>query len=56
MWAVVTPDEASAWPAHRLRCLHPLMGGIPPELGWSSLQTFVDKVQPRIQADIPASA
>jgi hypothetical protein len=28
--------------------LHPLMGGMPPELGWESMQLFVDKVQPRI--------
>jgi alkanesulfonate monooxygenase SsuD/methylene tetrahydromethanopterin reductase-like flavin-dependent oxidoreductase (luciferase family) len=49
MWAVVTPDEAVEL-ANKSGSLlmHPLMGGIPPELGWQSLQTFVDKVQPRL--------
>jgi len=48
MWRVVTPDEcvdlgraAGAVP------LHPLMGGIPPEWGWESLELFVDRVMPR---------
>ena len=28
--------------------LHPLMGGMPPELGWRSLELFVNKVQPAL--------
>ncbi len=49
MWAVVTPDECVEL-ARRTGsvALHPLMGGIPPELGWESLQLFVDEVQPRL--------
>jgi hypothetical protein len=30
--------------------LHPLMGGMAPALGWESLELFVDKVLPRLQA------
>jgi hypothetical protein len=26
------------------------MGGIPPELGWESMQLYVDKVVPRVEA------
>jgi alkanesulfonate monooxygenase SsuD/methylene tetrahydromethanopterin reductase-like flavin-dependent oxidoreductase (luciferase family) len=49
MWQVVTPDECVEL-AKRTGsvALHPLMGGMPPELGWESMQLFVDKVQPRI--------
>ncbi|HZP29011.1 MAG TPA: LLM class flavin-dependent oxidoreductase, partial [Acidimicrobiia bacterium] len=49
MWAVVTPDECVDL-ANRCGsvALHPLMGGIPPELGWESLQLFVDRVLPRL--------
>ena len=32
--------------------LHPLMGGMPAELGWSSLELFRDEVLPRLR---PAS-
>jgi alkanesulfonate monooxygenase SsuD/methylene tetrahydromethanopterin reductase-like flavin-dependent oxidoreductase (luciferase family) len=49
MWKVVTPDECVEL-ARRYGSvvLHPLMGGIPPELGWSSLQLFADKVLPAL--------
>lgn len=49
MWQVLTPDECVAL-AQRTGfvSLHPLMGGIPFDLGWSSLQLFVEKVQPRL--------
>jgi alkanesulfonate monooxygenase SsuD/methylene tetrahydromethanopterin reductase-like flavin-dependent oxidoreductase (luciferase family) len=49
MWEVVTPDECVDL-AKRTGsvALHPLMGGMPLELGWSSLELFVDKVQPRL--------
>ncbi|MCW2547488.1 MAG: Luciferase, partial [Mycobacterium sp.] len=26
--------------------LHPMVGGMPPEIGWESLRLFVDKVLP----------
>jgi hypothetical protein len=29
--------------------LHPLMGGIPPELGWESLELFERQVLPRLR-------
>jgi alkanesulfonate monooxygenase SsuD/methylene tetrahydromethanopterin reductase-like flavin-dependent oxidoreductase (luciferase family) len=49
MWRVVTPDECVQL-ARELGSivLHPLMGGIPTELGWSSLQLYVDKVAPEL--------
>lgn len=49
MWQVVTPDECVEL-AQRTGsvALHPLMGGIPPELGWESMQLYVDRVQPRL--------
>jgi alkanesulfonate monooxygenase SsuD/methylene tetrahydromethanopterin reductase-like flavin-dependent oxidoreductase (luciferase family) len=49
MWTVVTPDECVSL-AHRAgsALLHPLMGGMPPELGWESLELFVNEVQPRL--------
>ena len=49
LWQVVTPDECVALAKRNGSVvLHPLMGGIPPELGWQSLELFVDKVQPRL--------
>ena len=48
MWQVVTPDEAVALGrTYGSIALHPLMGGMPPELGWESLELFVNQVQPR---------
>jgi alkanesulfonate monooxygenase SsuD/methylene tetrahydromethanopterin reductase-like flavin-dependent oxidoreductase (luciferase family) len=49
MWQVLTPDECVDLATRTGSvALHPLMGGMPLELGWSSLELFVDKVQPRI--------
>jgi alkanesulfonate monooxygenase SsuD/methylene tetrahydromethanopterin reductase-like flavin-dependent oxidoreductase (luciferase family) len=49
MWQVVTPDECIALARrHGSVVLHPLMGGMPPELGWESLQLVVDKVLPAL--------
>jgi alkanesulfonate monooxygenase SsuD/methylene tetrahydromethanopterin reductase-like flavin-dependent oxidoreductase (luciferase family) len=49
MWQVVTPDECVDL-VHRFGtvALHPLMGAMPTELGWRSLQLFADAVAPRI--------
>jgi hypothetical protein len=49
MWQVVTPDECVEL-ARRFGSvpLHPLMGGMPTELGWDSLRLYVDKVLPRL--------
>jgi alkanesulfonate monooxygenase SsuD/methylene tetrahydromethanopterin reductase-like flavin-dependent oxidoreductase (luciferase family) len=56
VYRVVTPDECVALaeelgPAGTI-VLHPLMGGIPPEVAWESLELFEAKVLPRIR---PAS-
>ncbi len=52
MWEVVTPEECVELAR---RCgsvaLHPLMGAMPPELGWESLQLYVDEVMPAFGAD-----
>jgi alkanesulfonate monooxygenase SsuD/methylene tetrahydromethanopterin reductase-like flavin-dependent oxidoreductase (luciferase family) len=48
MWKVVTPDECvELGRTYGSVVLHPLMGGMPPEMGWESMQLFVDKVLPR---------
>jgi alkanesulfonate monooxygenase SsuD/methylene tetrahydromethanopterin reductase-like flavin-dependent oxidoreductase (luciferase family) len=52
VYAVVTPDECVALakelgPTGGL-VLHPLMGGMPPELGWQSLELFASKVLPKL--------
>jgi alkanesulfonate monooxygenase SsuD/methylene tetrahydromethanopterin reductase-like flavin-dependent oxidoreductase (luciferase family) len=51
MWKVVTPDECVEL-AHAAGSvvLHPLMGGMPPDIGWASLELFADKVLPRLSA------
>jgi hypothetical protein len=51
IYQVLTPDEAVALAQagdggfH----LHPLMGGIAPELAWESLELFENKVLPRLR-------
>jgi alkanesulfonate monooxygenase SsuD/methylene tetrahydromethanopterin reductase-like flavin-dependent oxidoreductase (luciferase family) len=49
-YAVLTPDEciAMARSTGALR-LHPLMGGLPPELAWESLELVAAKVLPRLR-------
>jgi alkanesulfonate monooxygenase SsuD/methylene tetrahydromethanopterin reductase-like flavin-dependent oxidoreductase (luciferase family) len=48
-YIVVTPEEAVAL-ARKFKnlTLHPLMGGLDPEIGWSSLRLFVDEVLPAL--------
>lgn len=50
MYAVLTPDEcvALAREIGALR-LHPLMGGLPPELSWESLELIASKVLPALR-------
>ena len=49
MWKVVTPDECVELArTNGSVALHPLMGGMPPELGWESLQLYVDRVLPQL--------
>ena len=50
VYRVVTPDECVALAKEYGRViLHPLMGGMPPELGWESLRLFVSDVLPKIR-------
>ena len=48
-YLVVTPDEcvalAKSFPGFSL---HPLMGGLAPEIGWEGLKLFVETVLPRL--------
>jgi alkanesulfonate monooxygenase SsuD/methylene tetrahydromethanopterin reductase-like flavin-dependent oxidoreductase (luciferase family) len=51
VYRVVTPEECVALAAETGRLvLHPLMGGLEPELGWAGLELFARKVLPRIRA------
>lgn len=55
VYRVVTPDECVAL-ADELGdagalLFHPLMGGLPPELGWESLELFAAKVLPKLRPD-----
>ena len=54
-YVVLTPDECVEM-AHKLGDLgdiqlHPLMGGMPPDLSWPSLELFADKVFPQLEID-----
>jgi alkanesulfonate monooxygenase SsuD/methylene tetrahydromethanopterin reductase-like flavin-dependent oxidoreductase (luciferase family) len=50
LWKVVTPDECIDL-ARRdgTVVLHPLMGGMPPELGWQSLELVAERVLPHTE-------
>lgn len=49
VYAVVTPEECVALVrANGSLALHPLCGGIPPELAWQSLELIAAKVQPEL--------
>ncbi len=50
IYRVVTPDECVALAREFGRViLHPLMGGLPPALGWASLELFANEVLPRLR-------
>jgi len=50
-YRVVTPDQCVQLAEESGRViLHPLMGGMPPELGWEGLRLFETKVLPRIKS------
>jgi alkanesulfonate monooxygenase SsuD/methylene tetrahydromethanopterin reductase-like flavin-dependent oxidoreductase (luciferase family) len=53
VYQVLTPDECVALATKEgdlgSLLLHPLMGGIPPELGWESLKLFERAVLPRLR-------
>jgi alkanesulfonate monooxygenase SsuD/methylene tetrahydromethanopterin reductase-like flavin-dependent oxidoreductase (luciferase family) len=51
VYRVVTPDECVALAKETGQVLlHPLMGGMPPALGWEGLERFAAKVLPRLRA------
>jgi len=50
VYRVVTPEDCIAlYREVGSLILHPLMGGMPPELGWESLELFADRVLPVIR-------
>jgi alkanesulfonate monooxygenase SsuD/methylene tetrahydromethanopterin reductase-like flavin-dependent oxidoreductase (luciferase family) len=50
VYAVVTPEECVAMAKENAGLtLHPLMGGMPPELGWESLELCASKVLPHLE-------
>jgi alkanesulfonate monooxygenase SsuD/methylene tetrahydromethanopterin reductase-like flavin-dependent oxidoreductase (luciferase family) len=50
VYRVVTPEECVKLANETGRViLHPLMGGIPPALGWEGLELFASEVLPRIK-------
>ena len=58
MW-ILSPDDAVRRLSeldddYELR-LHPLLGGLPPELSWRSLELLADKVLPQVRAVAPVS-
>jgi len=53
VYRVVTPDECVTLAEELgdgMLVLHPLMGGIPPDVGWESLELFERKVLPRLRS------
>jgi hypothetical protein len=49
-YCIVTPDECVQLAEETGRIiLHPLMGGMSPELGWEGLRLFEKKVLPRLK-------
>ncbi len=51
VYVVVTPEECVALAEQQSNVvLHPLMGGLDPELGWRSLELFEKQVLPRLRA------
>ena len=56
LWEVVTPDECVSLALHNGSvAMHPLMGGIPFELGWESLHLYVERVIPALAAATPVA-
>jgi len=50
VYCVVTPEECVALAREHGRVLlHPLMGGLSPEVGWRGLKLFAEKVLPKIR-------
>lgn len=58
-YLVLTPDECVQYyrdlPEDGGLLLHPLLGGLAPEVGWASLELFANAVLPQLREDQPAS-
>jgi alkanesulfonate monooxygenase SsuD/methylene tetrahydromethanopterin reductase-like flavin-dependent oxidoreductase (luciferase family) len=53
-YLVLTPDECVATAReHGALLLHPLMGGLDPDLAWESLELVASKVIPRLSSPAP---
>ena len=51
VYQVLTPEETVAMAkAGRVIILHPLVGGLPPDIGWQSLELFAQSVLPHISS------
>lgn len=56
VYAVLTPDECvDLVRRRRAMSVHPLCGGLPPEIGWETLNLIATKVQPALD-DTPGGA
>jgi len=56
VYQVVTPEQCLRLAKETGRViLHPLMGGLPPEVGWESLRLFEQRVLPRLRPPEPAT-
>ncbi len=59
-YVVVTPEECielvRGYPSNTIITLHPLVAGLDPDCGWSSLRLFADRVLPVIREIEGASA
>jgi hypothetical protein len=50
IYEIITPEEAITLGRQRgSMILHPMCGGISPELGWETMRTYVDKVLPALK-------
>lgn len=58
-YVVLTPDECvtllGGYEPMDTFVLHPLMGGIDPDLSWASLELFAAEVLPRLRGEAPAA-
>jgi alkanesulfonate monooxygenase SsuD/methylene tetrahydromethanopterin reductase-like flavin-dependent oxidoreductase (luciferase family) len=49
VYQILTPEDTVAHvQAHGAMILHPLVGGLPPDIGWASLELFDAKVRPNL--------
>jgi alkanesulfonate monooxygenase SsuD/methylene tetrahydromethanopterin reductase-like flavin-dependent oxidoreductase (luciferase family) len=59
-YRVMTPGELAAQlrdqGPHAVAVFHPMMGGIPPDVAWSSLRLFEHEVLPLLDQPLPSSA